>query len=338
MYHPRLQGSHYEMGFKYGSLLYKKGVRLDNNITINDDQFDFGLKSLSIISLHYPEIIDEIKGMAEGSHVEFEKLACFLLNIGVYGEAYGCTCLCLKKDDEIIFARNHDMFSKFKKTTESCLYRPSTGYTFIGQSDILIGKEDGVNEYGLAVGMTFVAAREPQPGINFPFIVRLLLEKTKSVAESIQLLQTLPFSTSQNIILADKHGNMTVVECSSQGMAVRQPQDNQDFILATNHFIDPSMSPMDNRPEHDWYLTQTRYESVLKTLLMTHDYDALQLAQNILSGKYGFVCQYKREWQFESLWSFVVRLNDLKIFRTEGNPSKSTFIEDSRLTWAIRKK
>lgn len=337
MYHPRLQGTHYEMGYKYGSLLYKNGVRFDDTITLNDSQLEFGLESLSIYSTHYPEIIHEIRGMADGVHFPFERFASFLFNLGVFGEAYGCTCLCVRKGEEIIFARNHDMISRYKKTTESCLYRPSTGYTFLGQSDALIGKEDGVNEHGLAVGMTFVAAKDHKPGFNFLFIVRLLLEKTKNVAEAINLLRTLPLCTSQNIILADKHGEMAVVECGSQGLAIRRPQHNQPFILATNHFIDPSMTHLDNRPEHDWFLTNTRYENVLEALLTTVDCDTLQLAQDILSGKHSFVCQYNKEFKFDTLWSFVVRLNDLKILRAEGNPSKSTFIEEPRLDWAIRK-
>ncbi|SIQ47728.1 hypothetical protein SAMN05421578_102168 [Paenibacillus macquariensis] len=38
MYHPRLQGTHYEMGLKYGSLLYRNGIRFDNIIQLSEEQ------------------------------------------------------------------------------------------------------------------------------------------------------------------------------------------------------------------------------------------------------------------------------------------------------------
>ncbi|WP_442602009.1 C45 family autoproteolytic acyltransferase/hydolase [Paenibacillus sp. KN14-4R] len=337
MYHPRLQGNHFDMGYKYGSLLYSKGVRFDPVIQLNDDQIKFGSESLSICKNYYPEILEEIKGMAEGVHYPFESFAAFLFNLGVFGEAYGCTCFCFKHGNDIVFARNHDMFSQFKKTTESCLYRPNNGYTFIGQGDALIGKEDGVNEHGLAVGMTFVASKQIKPGFNFLFIVRYLLEKARNVEEAISLLRSLPISTAQNIILADKSGEMAVVECCSQRIVVRRPENEDNFLIATNQFMDPSMSELDHRPESDWYSTQTRYHNVYQSLLKAENRDTLQIAQDILSGKCGFMCQYKKELRFDSLWSFIVRLNDLKILRAEGNPGKTKFEEDTRLNWAIQK-
>mgnify|MGYP001317675841 CR=1 FL=1 len=339
MYHPRLQGTHYEMGLKYGTLLYRNGIRFDNIIQLSKEQQAFGLQSLSLYHLHYPEIMDEIRGMSEGLRYPFEPFACFLLNMGVFGEDYGCTCICFKNGADLIFARNHDMFSQFKKLTESCLVRPTSGYTFVGQGDALVGKEDGVNEHGLAVGMTFVAANHTRPGFNFLFIVRYLLEKSKTVEEAIALLHNLPICTSQNIILADRHGDMAVVECCSEAIVVRKPKGEEQFLVSTNHFIEPIMLKYDGKPEQNWYLSETRYHTTQQALRMTQNYpDSILFAQQILSGKLGFVCQYKKELNFDSLWSFIVRLNDLTIVRSEGNPSTTKYSEDTRLTWAIKKK
>lgn len=337
MYHPRLQGTHFDMGYKYGSLMYKKGVRFESVISLSEEQFEFGVESLAACKACYPEITEEIRGMAEGARYPFEAFAAFLFNMGVVGDAYGCACFCFQRGNDIVFARNHDMFFDYKKTTESCLYRPSGGYTFLGQGDALIGKEDGVNERGLAVGMTFVASTRAKPGLNFLFIVRCLLEKAGTVDEAIDLLRSLPISTAQNIVLADKNGDMAVVECCSQGIAVGRPVNGENFIIATNQFIDSSMTPWDHRPEPDWYSTQTRYRNVYQSLLESATADSLQLAQDILSGKCGFMCQYKKELRFDSLWFFVVRLNDLEIRRAEGNPGKTKFVNDTRLNWAMEK-
>lgn len=43
MYHPRLKGTHYEMGEHYGNLLYKKGQDLSSVICLTEKQKLFGL-------------------------------------------------------------------------------------------------------------------------------------------------------------------------------------------------------------------------------------------------------------------------------------------------------
>ncbi|CAM4298675.1 hypothetical protein PATA110616_06505 [Paenibacillus tarimensis] len=70
--------------------------------------------------------------MADGLRISYDTFAAFLLNLGSFGEAYGCTCFCFQVGEDIIFARNRDMFTQLKIITESCLYRPTSGYMFVG--------------------------------------------------------------------------------------------------------------------------------------------------------------------------------------------------------------
>ncbi|WP_105617010.1 C45 family autoproteolytic acyltransferase/hydolase [Vallitalea okinawensis] len=337
MYKPRLQGDHYDMGYHYGSLLYKNGVRFDQLIEFDEERLDFGVKSLNISNETYPEINREIEGMAKGLKVDYESFGTFLVTAGAFSFDFGCSTFCYRKDSQIYFARNHDMFVQLKKTTESVLYRPDGGYYFIGQGDALIGKEDGVNEHGLAVGMTFVAPKLVKPGMNFLFMVRMVLEKCKTVEESIDLLQSLKTSTSHNVVLADREGDMAVVEMCPEKIIVRRPTKDADFIIATNHFQDSQMLKYDNRPDEDWYYTKTRYATIYESLINHKAYD-LQLGMDILSGKEGFICQYKRSMNFDTLWSICVDLGQLDIYRSVGNPRKSKFKKETRLRWAMDKR
>jgi predicted choloylglycine hydrolase len=185
--------------------------------------------------------------------------------------------------------------------------------------------------------MTYVAPKHVAPGINFLFIVRFLLEKCSSVAEAIKELKRMSISSSQNIILADKSGEMAVVECCSKKIVVRRPNEGESFIIATNNFIHPEMIEYDGCPQRNWYYSETRYKAVQEALRNSANRYSIDYAKEILSGKLGFVCQYERKLKFDTLWSFVVRLNDLKMCRSEGNPSKDSYREDTRLEWAIGK-
>lgn len=80
MYHPRLYGRYYDMGFKYGKLLYEKvnfGVPI-----ISNEKMDFGLKSYQMLREYYPEVIEEIEGFACGIQDRPEVLGAFLLSLG----------------------------------------------------------------------------------------------------------------------------------------------------------------------------------------------------------------------------------------------------------------
>ena len=46
--------------------------------------------------------------------------------------------------------------------------------------------EDGINEYGLAIGLTAVYPTVKQLGLNAGMMLRLFLEKCKTVDEVIQ--------------------------------------------------------------------------------------------------------------------------------------------------------
>lgn len=330
MYKPRFKGTHYEMGNHYGKLLKKHQVDLSPLLNFNTERIDMGKKSLKICEIIYPEIIDEIRGMAEGLSVDYLKFGTFLITAGAYSFDVGCTTFAYIEDNEVYFVRNHDMFVQLRKTTESALYKPNKGNVFLGHGDSLIGKEDGINEHGLAVGMTFVAPRTIQPGLNFLMIVRMLLEKCKDVDEAIKLLENIPSMTSQCFILADSLGHLAVVEMCPDHMAVRYPKSDERFIVATNHFIKKEMKKFDCKPEENWYSTLDRYDTVTKNLQNRRDYSR-ELGIEIASGKRGFLCQYDKKLSFDTLWSVSYHLNTLSIKRAEGNPRRAKYKFDYRL-------
>ena len=53
----------------------------------------------------------------------------------------------------------------------------------------------------------------------------------------------------------------------------------------------------------------------------------------LLSGKYGFMCQYDRAAGQDTVWSVVYDLAHGLIYRAEGNPARVPFEQDRRFTW-----
>ena len=74
--------------------------------------------------------------------------------------------------------------------------------------------EDGVNEKGLAAGLTSVyppsGASGPliAPGMNAGLLLRFFLERCASVEEALVWLKRLPVSSAQTFTLADAGGKI----------------------------------------------------------------------------------------------------------------------------------
>lgn len=289
MYHPRLKGTHYEMGKHYGEILYKTGEDLSTVIKLNEEQKLFGKKCLPIYEKYLKDITNEIKGLAEGIHQKYEDVAYWLFNIYCNEEIHGCTIFAVKNKNNIYLARNMDMFPEYKKTSESVLYRVKDKNIFLAHSTAMISLEDGINEYGLCAALTFLLSKRIKPGINGGFIIRKILEDCKTTEEAINIIKTLPISSSHNIVIADKNGKIAVVECTSEKINVRY---GEDYVIATNHFISDNMIKYNNIIDN-WYYTNDRYNTIANRLNNISNID-FEECKNIISGKYGFVCQFEK--------------------------------------------
>jgi predicted choloylglycine hydrolase len=342
MYHPRFKGSHYDIGLKFGKILKKQNIDFDKIISLDDFQKDFGKKSQAILSNVFPEVCDEIRGMTDGLNYPHEKFASWLLCMGCCYDPKGCTAFCFVHNNNVFYGRNNDLPPFLKKVSKSILYKLKNGYSFIGNTSSMINFEEGLNEYGLAVAMTFLVPTMIVPGINSVFLVRYLLEKCATTKEAINALQSLPTASACNIILADKKGDMAVAECTPEKIFIRTPAIDENFIVAANHF---SSDEMKNHNSCNWYnlihSSDTRYKTAcnaLKALKKIGYIDGVEYAKDILGGKYGFMCQYDKQLNFDTIWSSVFDISNNKIYRAEGNPSRTRFKEDFRFNRGVLKK
>ncbi|MEM1255895.1 MAG: C45 family peptidase [Cyanobacteria bacterium P01_H01_bin.21] len=329
MYHPRLKGSYAEMGKKYGALLYKNGFIFPN---VSNDQIEFGKKSYPILQDFYPGVCEEIKAFSEEVKVREIKVAAFLLSIGVTSNAGQCSILAVNTKNGVIFGRNYDFLLNFKKFTESSLICPDNKLAYISQSDVFIGREDGVNAAGLAIAMTTVIGKEKQQGVNFYFIVRYILEHCQTTEEAVDIIANVDTSQSNNFLIADKAGSLAVVEKSPRKYAVRK---SKDVIFCTNHFLCEEMED-EQGEKPNWSKTEER----LKTIdfrLSSGQEPSIDDVKDILCDTDGCVCLNLKKENFGTLWSIVSNLNTLSLWRCEGIPKVQKYKEDTRLNWWLSK-
>jgi len=332
MYHGKFKGSHYEVGFKWGRALYNKGVMISNHQTfkITEERSSFAKKCLPIYEKFYPEILEEIRGLADGQKTSYEDFCTFLLSMYCFEFDNHCTCMAIKDDNNILFGRNSDFLVTLEKLYMNCLYDLDSTYAFNGNTTAFIEMEDGINEYGLAVGLTFICPTIISPGLNAGMLVRYLLEKCKTTKEAIAFLKNVPIASQEALTIIDKTGDMAIIECNCKEIEVIRPKESEKFLATANRFNSNKMKKYNNYEIDDWASVE-RYEVASSTLRKKANNYSFNLIKDILSGKYGFMCQYDRKQNADTVWSVIYDIKNNGIYRVEGNPKRKKFKKDIRL-------
>lgn len=341
MYHLRLKGSHYEMGVKRGKIFQKSNITFPFHL--DSFQLEYGRKSEGILREFFPEVCEEIQGVSDILGIDYTIFASWLLCMGccMYNlednipvEIRGCTAFAFSRDGNIIYGRNNDLPPFLKKGSKSELYSPSKGNRFNITTSSFINGEEGMNEHGMAVAMTFVMTnlKNIQPGFNSCFIVRYLLEKADCTEHALSMLMKLPIASNCNILIADKGENMVVVECTPYSKRIRQAVnfDEGKIVCTVNSFTSDEMKPYDAARGND-FESGKRYHTVMESFPKFIKGNLIEATEWLLRGDYGFMCQYDNEPDFETIWSSVFDLKNLMIYRAEGDPRKKKFLTDSRL-------
>jgi len=333
MYHGRMKGTHYEAGLKWGRMVLDYGKKIDHCPTfdLTDERFEFAERCLQEYRKHFPEVLDEIQGIAEGNQVPVETLQTILLSMYCFEFVNRCTCFAFSTENEIIFGRNSDFLVSLEKMYMNCIYRLKDSHAFNGNTTAYVEMEDGVNEHGLAAGLTFVYPKLRKPGLNAGMLVRYLLEKCKSTMEAIEELQRLPIASAQTITLADTDGNIAVVECNPEHVVVIKPKQGENFVATANNFNSAEMQTYRNPGIDDWS-SDERCQTAFKALRGNgKECYTTEFAKAILSGKHGFMCQYDRKKNADTVWSIIYDLKRKQVWRVEGNPARKEFKLDTRM-------
>ncbi|QHE61770.1 acyl-CoA--6-aminopenicillanic acid acyl-transferase [Rossellomorea vietnamensis] len=224
------RGTYYEIGVRFGQKLRQSPLYSHHEKRRKKSLRDYNVKLLEVEGLlrqFAPGLWDELNGLSHGLQWSLEDTIHEYSGFQQEWKESGCSSLA--KDG--IYVRNYDYHPK---TYEGrlLLVEPAGGYASIGFSGRGIGRIDGLNEKGLAVGFHFVNRIKPGDGFICTTIARILLDTCKNTDEAIEVLRRLPHRHSFNYSLYDQGGKAAVVEASPRGIGVY----HHSTLSCTNHF------------------------------------------------------------------------------------------------------
>jgi hypothetical protein len=323
MHQVTLRGSYEEMGRQQGHPL--KGLTLPSP---DQKRLRLAKQCEELVSQYAPELLGEMRGLAEAAELDYETLATITLTAPFeLDDAPSCSVVAVTPDRTAdgrpLVGRNYDYFYDISEEGATT-YRtyPEGRYASVGDCDIWVGRDDGLNEAGLFVGMARAFLPGSKPGLPFWFIVRLLLDRCATVDEGLKFLGCVPHAVSYTYLLADRSGQAVVVESSVEGIELRYPQDG--LLIMTNHAVCPAWAGKETFVPPD---SHPRYDRLRELLGGDGPVDA-EAMQQALRDHEGLVCSHGEQFperEFGTLWSVVGRPGERELDIAAGRPCQTQY-------------
>ena len=231
----KLAGGYHAMGRQYGAFLKRSGFSSDD---FSEGQLRFSRECEAVVAEHAPELLDELRGVADGGGLDPELVKVLPLTL----PDPGCSVVAEEHaaDGKPLFGRNYDFFRSFAKYSELYRTRPEGRLAHVGCSDHYVGRHDGVNGAGLAIAHSGPPGRERRPGLLFTLAIRRVLDTCRTVADAVAFLERVPHLSNTAFLIAGAAGDIAAVDASPEKATTTRFADGFGFLA--NRFVSEEMS------------------------------------------------------------------------------------------------
>ena len=286
-----------------------------------------------------PDLIEEIRGIAEGANRAFEDI--FLLNarseilFNPQVLAQECTTIAAlpeaTKDGDMLLAQNWDWYDEVlncqvilkigRREDKPALVT----FTEAGQLAKI-----GMNAAGIGLVVNNLTSDQPRTGVPWIFITRRILESTY-LAQALGYVLNTSRAHSINFLIGYADGEAVNLETSPVEEHVLWPENG--ICVHTNHYLKPGQNFRDLKPLRDPYLsTYLRCRRAQKIMTEIKGNIDVRGIQNILKDhmdKPFSVCIHRNPSvepirQIVTCLSIVMNLSRRQIHYTLGNPCRGT--------------
>lgn len=254
------KGSYEEIGFQIGNtfkgnierVIDKRKKWFDKLQTIagSDEGKLFSKKLLEVTNEHFPQYINELRGMAEGSGLSFDEMWNISINseLNVFEkEPLGCSTIYYQDDQNAWLTHNEDGDMAYSGEMFIVKASPPSGiefYTLVYPGTIM-GVGPSFNSAGIIETTNFIGTTKANIGIPRFFIGRAILEAS-SIFAALQIASKTPraFPWHHNIA-SMKDGKYLSVETLPDGrLGINSPKHFP--YVHTNHLINENTNDYDN--------------------------------------------------------------------------------------------
>jgi len=193
----------------------------------------------TILTTFCPQLLEELKGIADGMMISENEALRWFAGYDLPALEMGCTSFITSE----YYVRNYD-FSPDIYDGTFLIQRHSENKWTCGNSELVVGRLDGMNSNGLTCGLHFVNNDTHKKGFLGSTIVRIIVETCNTVEDAIELLKELPHAASYNFSLVDRNGEFAIFEASPEQTNVYREKNS---ISCVNMFQTDQMKHLNRQ-------------------------------------------------------------------------------------------
>lgn len=292
-------------------------------------------KYLPYAEERYPQYVDEMRGIAQGSNAEFLDILVINALEGVTSDALHltkCTSLAVNQERtsnrHVLAAHNEDWLPDDEPDVFLVHARPEHEPAFLAMTYGGLLPNIGFNEFGIAQACDTVYPRDCRIGIPRIIVSRAVLA-ARLPSDAIRATVVPHRAAGYNHVLAHESGEIYSVEVSARQMAVLYAEDG--YMVHTNHYLDSVMRSVEDGSD-ELISTRVRYFRALR-LIKQNNRHTISSLQNILRDHINHpdsICNH--DFMNESVLdrektivSMVMDLTEKRLYAAWGNPCEHDY-------------
>jgi len=327
-------GTHYEVGVSIGTQCREKVIRslakLRQHLPLGktyDQMLEASQPYLAATQNAYPQYVEELKGIAEGSGEEFKDV--FLMMCEELWETAawrGCTDMAARGkatlDGSTLVAHTNDLSPDTEEDLVILKIHADGEPQFIGVSPGGIAFSAGFNAAGVSLTGNQLDNNDIRAGVPRLVVVRALLA-SKNLSQAITTCLLPERASSYDNFLADNNGEVYAMEGSAtdcEPLYIRE-----DILAHSNHYVSPRMKRFEANPGEigNSILRLNRCDRMLRENYGQH---SPLLFQQLLADHACYpnsVCKHQND--NATVFSIIIQLETLTAWIGKGRPCETQY-------------
>ena len=283
-------------------------------------------------SRYFPQYMEEIRGIAEGSGLNLRDL--LLINFH-YDFPQGCTTVVLREPERVILAHNEDNSGNYVNNCYILQVFPEGGTPFISfcYPGMLPGNAFAFNSYGMVITTNAMRASDVEFGIPRHLIDRSLLG-ANNISHMVKKILLLQRASGGSFNVVSRNENRAInVETTSKKHCITEIEER---YFHTNHYISRDLNGF-VQPELVSKSSMSRYDVGAKLVAEIKE-KSPQVALDILSRSVTSPYSIPKSDASESVCTLCTSLFDIscdgitmKIYESKPNMQEN----DAALTFTL---
>jgi len=294
------KGNHKEIGEQIGEQYKKWGKK---EVYIAPYANSYYPEQLKIYQKWFPQFIEYLEGVVKAMNISKDKVLTSYLT-GFLSSSHTkpfsqCSALAFKNGGGVFVGRNYDWVESSEKISSLLNYEftdnSANNFTAITdmatwkigkpvpQHDFVIMTDDAWNNKGLYISLNGAPGKNANIGMCVTHVIQCVVEQCTTTKEAIKLISQLPINQTKIFTIADKSGDLAVVEKSlEKGCFIRK---SNEMIFTTNHYNHPKLilENLSIFADIPFHATFGRYHYLEYNLLKNKDYLDLDKILSLLT-------------------------------------------------------